>query len=147
MIDLGGTITKDDLKMTDREYEIAMAITYLMNVADKLGIKDETELSGTVQNSDHVNKIIIRFAAEVYKTWAALFPWEKDEFIENTKYELDVERPVKASIKAGGISPIAFPIKLDGLYHTLMPKVKTQDKRFWQPLLRYIPELKRSNYV
>lgn len=133
--------------LTDREYELLVAITFLIKTQEKIGITSETKLEGTVDNCKRNNQHIIRFAFEIYKVWAALFPQEQMDFIKNTEYELDVERPVKQAIKAGGYSPISFPVKLDNLYHTLIPGVKTQDKRFWIPLLSYIPELRRSNYV
>lgn len=137
----------NQLAMSDEEYELAMAITHLLKSRDRIGITDETVLSGSKDNPKSGNATIIRYAVEVFKVWAALFPHEHRQFIENTKYELDHERPVKQAIKAGGYSPIAFPVRLDNLYHTLIPGVKTQDKRFWIPLLSYIPELRRSNYA
>ena len=134
-------------QMTDKEYELAMAITHLIKLQEKLGINEDTMLEGSVSNCDRNNKHIIRFAFEIYRVWAALFPLEHREFIKNTEHELDVERPVKAALKAGGYSPISFPTRLDGLFHALMGSIKTQDKRFWKPLLSYIPELRRSNYA
>lgn len=132
-----------DVRLSDKEQELAIAITHLLKVRDKIGIDDDTQLD----SSTVVNKHIIRYALEIYRVWGALYPHEHKIFIENTKHELDVERPVKQSIKAGGYSPIAFPVRLDRLYGALMPSVKTQDKRFWKPLLKEIPELRRSNYA
>lgn len=140
-------IDVSQMSLTDKEYELAMAITHLIKLQEKLGINEDTMLEGSISNCDRNNKHIIRFAFEIYKTWAALFPLEHREFIKNTEHELDVERPVKAALKAGGYSPIAFPTRLDSLFHTLMGSIKTQDKRFWKPLLSYIPELRRSNYA
>ncbi len=128
------------LAMSDDEYELAMAITHLLKSREKVGITDETKLEGS-------NNIIIRYAFEIYKIWASLYPHERKDFIEQTEHELDVERPIKAAIKAGGYSPVSFPTRLDRLFGTLMPGVKTQDRKFWQPLLSYIPELRRSKYV
>lgn len=139
--------TNLDIRLTDREYELAMAITHLIKLSEKIGIGSDTRLEGTKDNAFSNNKHVIKYAFEVYKVWAALFPEEQREFIKNTEYELDIERPVKQAIKAGGYTPIAFPQRLDQLFHTLLPNVKTQDKRFWQPLLHYIPELRRSNYA
>lgn len=135
------------LKMSNKEYELTMAVTHLLKSREKVGIQDETRLEGSLKDAKHSNKHIIRYAFEVYKVWAALFPHEHKQFIENTEYELDIERPVKAAIKAGGNSPVSFPMRLDKLFHTMIPGVKTQDKRFWIPLLSYIPELRRSNYA
>jgi len=135
------------LKMSDEEYELAMAITHLVKLADKIGLTEETKLEGNEQNSHRINLHIIKYAFEIYKIWSALFPHERRDFIKNTEYELDVERPVKAAIKAGGYYPISFPTRLDRLFNLMMPSVKTQDKRFWIPLLKYIPELRRSNYL
>lgn len=136
------------LALSDKEHELVIAITHLMSSRNNIGIDDETRLSGSLKDiTESQNKFIIRYAFEIYKVWSALFPEERREFIDNMAYELDIERPVKAALKAGGYTPIAFPVRLDGLFHTLMPSVKTQDKRFWKPLLSYIPELRRSNYV
>jgi len=135
------------LKMTDEEYELTIAITHLVKLADKIGLKEDTRLEGTERNSSRVNVHIIRYAFEIYKVWSALFPHERREFIENTKHELDVERPIRQAVKAGGYTPISFPTRLDRLFNLMMPGVKTQDKRFWRPLLSYIPELRRSNYA
>lgn len=135
------------LKMSDKEYELAMAITHLIKAAEKIGLTEDTKLEGTEQTSSRVNVHILRYAFEIYKVWAALFPLEHREFITNTEYELDVERPVKQAISAGGYTPISFPTRLDRLFNLMMPGVKTQDKRFWKPLLSYIPELRRSNYA
>lgn len=135
------------LKMSDEEYELMIAITYLLTARNKVGITDKTELDGSIENCRRNNKHVIRYAFEIYKTWASLFPQERKQFIKNTEHELDIERPVKQAIKAGGYSPISFPMRLDKMFHTLMPGIKTQDRRFWEPLLSYIPELRRSNYV
>lgn len=135
------------LAMSDEEYELTIAITHLIKLAEKIGLTQETILEGTIENSNRVNIHITRYAFEVYKVWASLFPKEHRDFIENTQYELDIERPIKQAIKAGGYTPIAFPTRLDRLFSLMMPSVKTQDKRFWIPLLKYIPELRRSKYV
>lgn len=135
------------LNLTPKEQELAVAVTYLTKLADRIGINEDTMLEGTEQNSSRVNIHIIKYAFEIYKVWASLFPHEHKEFIENTKYELDVERPVKQAISAGGYTPVSLPMRLDRLFNLMMPKVKTQDKRFWKPLLYHIPELRRSNYA
>lgn len=135
------------LAMSEEEYELAMAITHLIKSGEKLGITQDTRLEGSLDSCMSSNKFIIRYAFEIYKVWSALFPAEKRDFIKSTVYELDIERPVKAALKAGGYTPIAFPTRIDSLFHSLMPSVKTQDKRFWRPLLTYIPELRRSNYA
>lgn len=133
--------------LSDKEQELVIAVTHLMSAGNKLNISENTRLEGSQDAAMRSNKHIIRFAFEIYKVWSALFPQERKEFIESTIHELDIERPVKAALKAGGYTPIAFPTRLDSLFHSLMPSVKTQDKRFWKPLLYYIPELKRSNYA
>lgn len=135
------------LAMSDEEYELTMAITHLIKLANKLGLTEDTKLEGTVDNSNRVNVVILKYAFEIYKVWAALFPFEHKSFIVNTEHELDIERPIKQAIKSGGYTPIAFPTRLDRLFNLMMPSVKTQDKRFWIPLLKEIPELRRSNYV
>ena len=127
--------------------DIRVAISYLMKVREKIGITDEVELEGTVKNASSSNIIIRRYALEIYKIWASLFPHEHKEFIENTKFELEYERPVQEALKAGGSSPVAFPMRLSNLFDILIPSVKTQDKRFWLPLLRQIPELAKTNYI
>ena len=119
--------------------EVRIAVEYLVRLKDKFGIPEEAELGES-------NGTILIYAAEIFKVWAALYPKEHYEFIRNTEFELKYERPVKDAIKAGGYSPIAYPARLDGLYHILLPKIKTQDKRFWRPLLKTIPELRRTNY-
>lgn len=140
-------ITPQDVKMTPREQEEVVAVTFLFYARDKVGITDDTQLEGTSQHKERNNKHIIRYALEIYKVWAALYPFEHQEFIEDAKKEIDIERPVRKAIKAGGYTPISFPTRLDRMFGLLMPSVKTQDKRFWMPLLKYIPELRRSNYV
>ncbi|MDQ3159036.1 MAG: hypothetical protein M3P98_02800 [bacterium] len=119
--------------------EARIATEYLLKLKEKFGIPEEAELEDN-------NKIILIYAFEIFKTWAALYPEEHHEFILATEFELKYERPVKDAVKAGGYSPIAYPARLDSLYHVLLPKVKTQDKRFWMPLLKTIPELRRTNY-
>ena len=136
-----------DTRVSDEEYELVVAITYLLKLRDKIGIKDTTVLEGAKGDPKRGNTTIVRYAFEIYKVWAVLFPYEHGVFIENTKEELDYERPVKQALKGGGYSPISLPMRLDGLFRILMPAVKTQDKRFWMPLLSYIPELRRSNYL
>jgi len=119
--------------------EARIAVEYLLNLKEQFGIPEEAHL-------EENNSIILAYAVEIFKVWAALYPEEHREFIRNTEYELKYERPVKDAVKAGGYSPIAYPTRLDGLYHILLPKIKTQDKRFWMPLLKTIPELRRTNY-
>jgi len=119
--------------------EARIAVEYLLRLKEQFGIPEEAQL-------EENNRIILAYAAEIFKVWAALYPEEHYEFIRNTEYELKYERSVKDALKAGGYSPIAYPARLDGLYHILLPKIKTQDKRFWRPLLKTIPELRRTNY-
>jgi hypothetical protein len=119
--------------------EARIATAYLIKLKDRLGIPDDATL-------EFKNEVIINFAKEIFKVWGALYPQEHREFIAATEFELKYERPVKDAIKAGGYSPISYPMRLDAMYGILLPKVKTQDKRFWIPLLKDIPELKRTNY-
>lgn len=119
--------------------EARIATEYLLRVKERLGIPEDVQLEGN-------NAFILQYAKEIYKVWAALYPHEHREFIKETEFELKYERPVKDAVKAGGYSPLAYPTRLDELYRVLLPKVKTQDRRFWEPLLKSIPELKRTNY-
>lgn len=132
MIDL-----PDGYEVADDEARIAVG--YLVGLKERLGIPDDAVL-------DKNNKLIISYALEIYRVWAALFPDEHKEFIKNTEFELKYERPVKEAIKAGGYSPIAYPTRLDQMFHLLLPKIKVQSRTFWEPLLKSIPELKRTNY-
>lgn len=141
----GVQIGSDIYEEVEDEYRIA--VVYLLKIRDKLGITDETQLEGSVKNSSSKNNIILRYALEIYRTWAALYPYERHEFIEKTIEELKYERSIKESLKAGGYSPASFPMRLDALYGLLIPGVKIQDKRFWKPLFLSIPEIKRSNYA
>lgn len=133
--------------MSREEYELSYAIGHLVSRANKLGINDSTVLEGNEGNMMYANKNIIELAVDVYKVWAALYPHEHKSFISNAEFELDTERSVKESIKQGGIFSVSYPTRVNELLHVLMPNVKTQDKRFYKPLLTKIPELKRSNYV
>lgn len=119
--------------------EARIAVEYLLTLKKKLGIPEDAELQET-------NAVILMYATEIFKVWAALYPEEHREFILNTEFDLKYERPIMDAVKAGGYSPVAYPSRLDGLYHILLPKIKIQDKRFWMPLLKKIPELRRSNY-
>jgi len=119
--------------------EARIATEYLLRIKEKLGIPDEA----TIEKN---NKVIISYATQIFKVWAALYPEEHREFVRNTEFELKYERPVKDAVKAGGYSPIAYPMRLDELYKVLLPNVKIQDKRFWMPLLKQVPQLKRTNY-
>lgn len=119
--------------------EARIATEYLLRVKERLGIPEDVQLEGN-------NSFILQYAKEIYKVWAALYPEEHREFIKETEFELKYERPVKDAVKAGGYSPLAYPTRLDELYRILLPKVKTQDRRFWEPLLSSIPELRRTNY-
>lgn len=136
-----------DVRMTPFEQELTVAITHLIQVREKIGISDDTKLEGSSENKERNNRHIIRYAVEIYKVWAALHPQEHLDFIEDAKKEIDIERPVRQALKAGGYTPISFPTRLDRMFGLLIPGVKTQDKRFWMPLLKHIPELRRSNYV
>ena len=120
--------------------EARIAVTHLLNVRNRIGITDDTKL-------EENNKTILKYALEVYKVWAALYPHEHAQFIENTKEELKYERPVKDAVKAGGYSPTSYPMRLERLYSILLPGVKIQDKRFWKNMFNSIPELKRSSYA
>lgn len=119
--------------------EARVATEYLIRIKDRLGIPDDVEVEGE-------NPTLISYALQVYKVWAALYPEEHYEFVKNTEFELKYERPVKDAIKSGGYFPLSYPMRLEALYRILMPKLKIQDKRFWMPLLKQIPELKRTNY-
>ena len=123
--------------------ESRIAVGYLLKLKDRLGIPDEATIADIPEKGVSV---IIKYAFEIYKVWAALYPEEHKEFIAATEFDLKYERGVKEAVKAGGYSPMAYPMRLDGLYHILLPKVKTQAKRFWVPLLKQIPELRRTNY-
>lgn len=126
--------------------ESRVATAYLIRLKDRLGIPDSAVLEGSKDTASRSNKIILAYAKEIYKVWAALYPQEHRDFIAATEFELKYERPVKEAIKAGGYSPISYPTRLDSMFHLLLPEVKTQDRRFWEPLLKNIPELKRTNY-
>ena len=117
MIDL-----PDGYEVADDEARIAVG--YLVGLKERLGIPDDAVL-------DKNNKLIISYALEIYRVWAALFPEEHREFIKNTEFELKYERPVKEAIKAGGYSPIAYPTRLDQMFHLLLPKIKVQSRTFW----------------
>jgi len=132
------------LDIDDEQYEVVpdearIATEYLLRLKERIGIPDNTKL-------EENNTKILSYAFQIYKVWSALYPEEHAEFIKNTEFELKYERPVKDAVKAGGYSPISYPMRLDRLFKILLPEVKTQDKRFWKPLLKQIPELKRTNY-
>jgi len=119
--------------------EARIATEYLIRVKDKIGIPEDAKLEKN-------NTKILSYAFQIYKVWSALYPEEHREFLKETEFELKYERPVKDAIKAGGYSPLAYPARLDRMFQILLPEVKTQDRKFWEPLLRNIPELKRTNY-
>ncbi len=132
------------LEIDGEQYEIVpdearIATEYLLRLKEKLGIPDNAKLEGK-------NTKILSYAFQIYKVWAVLYPEEYREFLKDTEFELKYERPVRDAVKAGGYSPISYPMRLDRLFKILLPEVKTQDKRFWRPLLRQIPELRRTNY-
>ena len=132
------------LDIDDEQYEVVpdearIATEYLLRLKERIGIPDNTKL-------EENNTKILSYAFQIYKVWSALYPEEHAEFIKNTEFELKYERPVKDAVKAGGYSPISYPMRLDRLFKILLPEVKTQDKRFWKPLLKQIPELRRTNY-
>lgn len=127
--------------------EARIAVAYLFRLRDRFGITPESRLEGSKKDYKHTNRVIRRFALEVYRVWATLYPQEYDEFIEQTKHELKYERSVQDSIKAGGYSPTSFPMRLEAMYNILIPNIKIQDKRFWKPMFEAIPELRRSNYA
>ncbi len=132
------------LDIGGEQYEVApdearIATEYLIKLKEKLGIPENTRL-------EENNTVILSYAFQIYKIWAALYPEEHAEFIKDTAFELKYERPVKDAVKAGGYTPVSYPARLDRMFHILLPGIKTQDKRFWKPLLRQIPELKRTNY-
>jgi len=127
--------------------ETRVLVSYLMNMRNRLGISDETELSGTQDTASHSNQVIRKYAVEVFKVWASTYPHEHALFIKDTEFDLENERPVKEAVKAGGYFPLAYPTRLEQMYKILMPGIKIQDKRFWIPLLKQIPQLKRTNYL
>lgn len=141
MSQLPDTITVGDDVYETVNDEVRVAVMHLLTAKEKMGIPEDFHL---VHDLDGV---VLRYVLEIYRVWGALFPHEKQDFIENTKYELDVERPVKVAINAGGYVPVSFPTRFHNLIEILLPDVKMQDRRFWKPLFSHIPELKRSNYA
>lgn len=140
-------VIPQDVSINPKEQELAYAISHLISQSRNLGIDDNTVLHGNQSNMYHANKGVIKYAIEIYKIWASLFPHERKEFSENTKFELDTERSVSESLKQGGIFSVSYPERYAQLLHLLMPGVKIQDKRFYKPLIQTIPILKRSNYA
>lgn len=140
-------LTVDEVTYDVVPDEARIAITYLMKIRDKIGITDDVELEGTITSAKTSNLTVRRFAIEIYKIWASLFPEERKEFIESTKFDLDYERPVKEAMESGGYVPVAFPMRLSSMFQVLLPSIKIQDKRFWLPLLSQIPELRKTNYI
>lgn len=138
--DMPNSITVDGEVYDQVADEVRIGIEHLLRVKDKIGIPEDA----VVQEK---NDVLVRYAFEIYRVWAGLYPEEHKQFIENTEFELKYERPVKDAIKAGGYSPMSYPMRLDRMFSVLLPKVKTQDKRFWRPLLKNIPELRRTNYL
>ena len=147
MSQLPDSLTVDDTVYDTVPDEARIAVTYLLSVKNTFGIHDDSQLTGTLKDAKTGNQVVIKFAKEIFKVWAALYPEEHREFIKSTEFELKYERPVEDAVKAGGYSPISYPVRLDQLFHILIPSIKTQDKRFWIPLLKDIPEIKRSNYI
>jgi len=62
------------------------------------------------------------------------------------KYELEVERPIKAHIKGGTYTPISYPMRVHNLIQVFLPKLRLQDKGFIKKFLRRVPEFKNTNY-
>lgn len=82
--------------------EARVAVSYLLRVKEKLGIPDDAVLETD-------NRIILTYAFQIYKVWAALYPEEHRDFINAAEFDLKYERPIKDAVKAGGYSPIAIP--------------------------------------
>jgi len=135
------------LSLTAKEQELAFAISHLITKSNKMGIDDSVRVEGNQGNAQSANKRIVELSVEAYKIWVSLFPLEHKEFVESTKFQRDNERTVKQSIKEGGIFSIAYPVRFEGILRILMPGVKVQDKRFYTPLSKKIPELRTSNYA
>lgn len=132
------------LDIDGEQYEIVpdearIATEYLLRLKERLGIPDDAKLEKN-------NTKILSYAFQIYKVWSTLYPEEHSEFLKNTEFELKYERPVQDAVKAGGYFPVSYPMRLDRMFSILIPNVRIQDKRFWKPLLKQIPELLRTNY-
>ncbi len=79
--------------------------------------------------------------------WIKGWPAELQEFIDQNKIQLGIERDVHAAVKAdGGYFPLSYPERLFQLIKTLLPKQKLNDKKFIKKFTTRYKVFKATNY-
>lgn len=119
--------------------EGAMLTEFLFRIHERLGIPENITVSD-------MNEASWKFVEQVVRVWQTGYPQEFSDWCLAVEYELTVERPVQQAIKAGGYSPLSYPMRFMQLMKAFMPDVKLQDKEFTRELLRRIPFFKTTNY-
>lgn len=132
------------INVNNEEYEVvkdeARALTvHLIDLFHKLG------LSAEITNED-LTSTVWKFIERLVQVWKVGYPDEYIDWVDGLTYELKYERPIKQAIKAGGYTPIAYPMRVYSLMHVFLPKVKMQEKKFIKSFLQVLPEFKHTRY-
>ena len=125
----------DDSVTYEMPTTYAAAITKaLMDIWVKLGRPEEVDsASGWVMFD------------EIMKVWYSIFPQEVSDWAHDLAMDLELERSIHASVKAGGYMPIGVPPRLHGLIRGVFPNFKFQDRDIWHKLVARYPLFKTTN--
>lgn len=107
----------------------------LISVHDKLGNPTDC--------STNVGWVMLD---NIIQVWSNYFPREVAEWKEEVLDQLEVERSIAASVKAGGYFPMSWPSRLYKMIKTLLPDQKLNDDDFIHKLLGRYPIFKTTNY-
>jgi len=132
------------ITVNNETYEVAtdearMLTVHLVDLFKKLGIPQDL-------TTEDMTPATWRFIERIIEVWRHFFPDEYMDWVAGMKYELEVERPIKAHIKGGTYTPISYPMRVHNLIQVFLPKLRLQDKGFIKKFLRRVPEFKNTNY-
>ncbi len=124
------------------EYETVSSLTYtlakgLMKVWEKLGRPDDITSATGMLVVDNIVQV-----------WMKYYPEEVSEWCDRLKNELKLERTVHQAVKQeGGYFPVSYPERLYHMLHTMFPKAKLGDKKFFRAFINRYPLFKSTNYA
>jgi hypothetical protein len=82
----------------------------------------------------------------IVQVWMKAWPNEVGEWKKEKLTQLQTERSIAASVKAGGYFPMSWPTRLYRLVHTLLPRQKLNSDEFIHLFLQRYPLFKMTNY-
>lgn len=134
----------------DKLEEEYLSVEYLLKLYKRLGLKENITTSECLNKGDvtraNITTPVWKFIEALIVVWKALYPSEYEIWMRDFKNDLEIERPIKAHIKAGGYQPVAYPLRFVEMMRLFLPNIKLQNKEFIKKFVSLFPEFKKTKY-